>query len=64
MWQSYHYSYWAVQPTPLLRGDAALALHVEASPPIPIAGDREVFCLGGIPEPSADEDFSPELMTG
>ncbi|XP_069696734.1 protein O-mannosyl-transferase TMTC1-like [Periplaneta americana] len=62
--QGYHYSYWTPQPTPLLHGDAAMALHVEAPSPVSISGDREVFCLGGFPEPSAEEDFSQELMTG
>jgi hypothetical protein len=64
MWQGYHYSYWTLQPTPLLQGDAPLAVHVEAPPPVHIAGDREVFCWGSISEPGADEDFSPELVTG
>jgi len=52
------------QPMPLLYGEAAVALHVEAPPPVHIPGDKEVFCLGSISDPSAEEDFSPELMTG
>ena len=62
--QGYHYNYWTPQPVPLVHGDAAVPLHVEAPSQVPISGDREVFCLSGMPEPSAEEDFSTELMTG
>ena len=62
--QAYHHNYWTPQPMPLLHGEAAVALHVEAPPPVPIPGDKEFFCLGSISDPSAEEDFSPELMTG
>jgi hypothetical protein len=64
IWQAYHHNYWTPQPMPFLHGDAAVALHVEAPPPVHIPGDKEVFCLSSISDPSAEDDFSPELMTG
>jgi hypothetical protein len=64
MLQRYHHNCWTPQPTTLLHGDAPLALHVEPPTAVPIAAERDMFCLSGISEASAEDDFSPELMTG
>jgi hypothetical protein len=55
--QGYHHNGWTPRPAPL-------AFHVDPATAVPTAGERDLFCLGGISEASAEDDFSPELMTG
>nr|CAD7201613.1 unnamed protein product [Timema douglasi] len=57
----YHYSYWS-QEQLYIPGETAVHLPVDA--PISLSGERDLCCMGGFPDATTDDEFSPDFMTG